>query len=959
MANHPDPQPRQKSEPAPAQGAVRANDVLLLIQTLAEEVRQQPLVDGELDLQTRLDQTLGFDSLTLAELIQRSEKQFSVSLPTQTIAEIETPADLLQAIQHAAPLGTEQTSGSSTTQTIRPFELGHVATLPSQATTLQGVLDWHVEQHPDRPQLYVYQDADQITEISYQQLQQRARRIARALQQQEIAPGDCVAIMLPTSEAYFYSFFGILYARAIPVPIYPPARLSQIEDHLIRHAAILNNAQAKLMITVSEAKPLSQLLRLQVPSIHTITTLADLRSSNTPEADIGTPHPDDIAFLQYTSGSTGLPKGVTLTHNNLLANIRAMGRVVQASSDDVFVSWLPVYHDMGLIGAWLGSLYHAIPLVIMSPLLFLSRPQRWLWAIHRHRATLSAAPNFAYELCLNKIDDSELTGLDLSHWRLAWNGAEPVSPATMQRFTERFGPYGFRPQAMSPVYGLAECSVGLTFPALTRHPRVERIKRDPMTRLGRAEAAEPEDPNAIEVVGLGYPLPGHQIRIIDALGRELPDREEGELEFKGPSATQGYYRDPDKTRALYHGNWLTTGDRAFTIGGELFLTGRSKDIIIRAGRNIYPHELEAAVCQLPNIRKGCTAAFASHDRQSGTEKLVILAESRQTAPEQLEPLKLKINTLALDLLGSPADEVVICPPHTIPKTSSGKVRRAACKSLFEENRLSDPQRAVWQQALRLIKAAAQPQLRRCWRIGVDVAYAGYLWCLLAVLAPIVWTSVAVLPTQPVAWAAARTGARTLLRLAGTRLTIDGRENLPKTEQPCVIVANHASYLDGLAFMAACPQPCRFVAKAELLRNPFARIFLSKLGTEFVERFDVEQGLLDAGRIADSAAAQQPLVIFPEGTLYRMAGLHEFHMGAFLAAAKAGLPILPVTIGGTRSKLRDKSLFPRRGSISLTFSPLITPAGEDWQAAVQLRDQARAEILRHCDEPDLAHTPKNR
>ncbi|UXI03256.1 AMP-binding protein [Photobacterium sp. TY1-4] len=956
MAEVPGPQQPRFPKPTSASGSVRARDVLLLIRTLAEEMRQHPLMDDELTLKTRLDQELGFDSLTRAELIQRSEQQFAVNLPTQAIAEIETPADLLRAIQHAAPQDAGAVQDSS--RLTQPFELGHVASLPHRAATLQAMLDWHVDQHPDRPQLYVYQDADQMVEISYQQLRQRARHIARALQAREIAPGDCVAIMLPTCEDYFYSFFGILYARAIPVPIYPPARLSQIEDHLKRHAAILNNARAKLMITVPEAKPLSQLLRLQVPSIQAVVTHTDLHQTAAKGADIGDARADDIAFLQYTSGSTGLPKGVTLTHANLLANIRAMGRVVQASSDDVFVSWLPVYHDMGLIGAWLGSLYHAIPLVIMSPLLFLSRPQRWLWAIHRHRATLSAAPNFAYELCLNKIDDSALAGLDLSHWRLAWNGAEPVSPSTMRRFTERFAPYGFRPQTMSPVYGLAESSVGLTFPSLSRTPRIERIKRDPMARLGRAEPAAPDDPTAIQVVGLGYPLPGHQIRIIDALGRELPDREEGELEFKGPSATQGYYRDPDKTQALYHGDWLTTGDRAFTIGGELFLTGRSKDIIIRAGRNIYPHELEEAVCRLPNIRKGCAAAFASHDPQSGTEKLVILAESRQHAPAQTEPLRQQINTLALDLLGSPADDVVICPPHTIPKTSSGKIRRAACKSLYQTQRLHEPQRAVWQQALRLIRAAMLPQLHRAWRIGIDIAYAGYLWGLLTVLAPIVWTTVALLPNPKSAWAVTRFGARALLRLSGTHLTLDGREHLPGPGTPCVIVANHASYLDGLAFIAACPQPCRFVAKAELRNNPLTRVFLSRLGTEFVERFDVEQGLVDASRIADSATEQQPLVIFPEGTLYRMAGLHEFHMGAFLAAAKAGLPILPVTICGTRSKLRDKSLFPRRGPIHLRFSPLIAPNGADWQAAVQLRDQARGEILRHCGEPDLAHAPKN-
>ncbi|MCW8330986.1 AMP-binding protein [Photobacterium sp. SDRW27] len=925
--------------------------VLQLIQALVDELKQGQQPASLLQLDCDFDHDLGFDSLARAELILRTEKQFDISLPDQTLATIETPRDLLREVLQA----TNRDNPVFDEQMVEQIKLDVVESAPGSVETLQQVLDWHVNTHPDRPHLYVYQNAEQVIEISYRTIRNKALKIANGLLRQEIAPGECVAIMLPTSNDYFYSFFGVLYARAIPVPIYPPARPSQIEDHLKRHANILQNAQAKLLITVPEAKPVSQLLKLQVPSIKAIVTVTELKLAPEP-LNVGDAQQSDIAFLQYTSGSTGIPKGVALTHANLLANIRAMGKVVQARSSDVFVSWLPVYHDMGLIGAWLGSLYHAMPLVIMSPLVFLAKPQRWLWAIHRHRGTLSPAPNFAYELCINKIDDSDLEGLDLSSWRLSWNGAEPVSPSTIERFTQRFAKYGFHTETMSPVYGLAESSVGLTFPTRVRPPRIERIQREPMTRFGRAIATTNDDQEAMQVVGLGQPLPGHQIRIMDDLGRELPDREEGDLEFKGPSATQGYYRDPEKTKALYHGEWLETGDRAFTIGGELFLTGRSKDIIIRAGRNIYPHELEEAVCNIPGIRKGCVAAFASHDSRSGTERLIVLAETRETDEAKLKQLREVINNLSLDLLGSPADDVVVSPPHTIPKTSSGKIRRAACKELYEEGNLGVRQRAVWWQALRLMGAGLKPQLRRYWRTGMDLGYAAYMWLIMGLLAPAVWCLVAAIPNRNWCWAVTRFGARALIRLTGTKLTIKGKENLPDNNTPCILVANHASYLDGLVMVAATEFKCRFVAKAELLKNPFARIFLSKLDTEFVERFDVKKGVVDAKRIAGSAKTSQPLFVFPEGTLYRMAGLHEFHMGAFVAAVDAGLPVIPITLCGTRSKLRGKSLFPRRGDINITINQPQYPSGDDWNAALILRDQARAAILRHCGEPDLAHSP---
>ncbi|MGP8307890.1 AMP-binding protein [Vibrio sp. YIC-376] len=923
--------------------------VLEIVQDLALELDPEFLSSVSVNIKSDLDRDLCFDSLTRAELLTRIESKFDVSLPDKALSSISSPQDIVHAVLQAVASDKAALLGISTSE----IKLDSVNNLPTEVNTLQALLDWHVENHPARPHLYVYQNADEVVEVSYQKLKDQALNVSAGLINAGIEPGDCVAIMLPTSTDYFYSFFGILYARAIPVPIYPPARIQQIEDHLTRHASILNNAQAKLLITVPEAKPLAHLLKLQVPSIDSIVTSHDLENTST-APDVGVAKSDDIAFLQYTSGSTGVPKGVTLTHSNLLANIRAMGKVIGAKSDDVFVSWLPVYHDMGLIGAWLGSLYHAIPLVIMSPLLFLTKPQRWLWAIHRHRGTLSPAPNFAYELCVARVKESDLEGLDLSSWRLSWNGAEPVSPKSIKNFTEKYAKYGFKPEAMSPVYGLAESSVGLTFPIKVREPRIEYFERETLSQFGRAVLAQEEDSDAIPFIGLGYPLPDHQIRIVDELGKELPEGEEGSLEFQGPSATQGYYRNPDQTKMLYHDDWLVTGDRAFTLGGELFITGRSKDIIIKAGRNIYPHELEQAVGSIDGIRKGCVAAFGCHDCHSGTEKLVVLAESRETDKGKIKQFKKKINKLALRLLGNPVDDIVIGPPHAIPKTSSGKIRRSACKELYEKGSFSKQHRALWLQTLNLAAAGIMPQLRKYTRTLVDVGYAAYAWLVLGLLSAIVWTLVAILPNKVMCWKVTQWGAKALIKLTGTKCTVQGKEHLPTQHSPSIFIANHCSYLDGLVIVAVTGLQCRFVAKSELLNNPFTRIFLTKLGTEFVERFDVEKSVVDAKKLAVDADDCQPLVVFPEGTLYRMAGLHPFHMGAFIAAANSGVPIVPITLCGTRSKLRGNSLFPRRGDISVTISQPLCPQGNDWNAAIELREQSRAEILSHCGEPDMAH-----
>lgn len=928
-----------------------ANDAAaMLLETVrrfAAESRVRSEEEVPLTLDSSLEKDMGLDSLGRVELLMRVERAFGVSLPAQLLASAETPRDLLRAVLAAAP-------STVAAMDIQMSEVPErVESEPSAALTLTEVLDWHVRAHPRRTHITLLDEAGAETNITYAGLRERAAEIAAGLLERGLQPGQMVALMLPTGCDYFHSFFGVLLAGGVPVPIYPPARPSQIEEHLRRHAGILSNALAVMLVTVPEAKPVARLLRAQVETLRTVVTVEELAVSGR-QAPGYALQAGQIALLQYTSGSTASPKGVSLTHANLLANIRAMGQAVQACSTDVFVSWLPLYHDMGLIGAWLGSLYHAFPLVVMSPLTFLARPERWLWAIHRYRGTLSASPNFGYELCLRKIPDDALEGLDLSRWRMAFNGAEPVSPDTLANFAQRFGSYGLCPESLAPVYGLAECSVGLAFPPPGRGPLVDRIGRDRFTRSGQAEPVGTEETDALRFVACGRPLPGHQIRIVDATGREVGERMEGRLEFKGPSATAGYFRNPAQNRQLFHDDWLDSGDYAYLAAGDIYLTGRAKDIIIRAGRNIYPHELEETVGDIPGVRRGCVAVFGSPDPMSGTERLVVMAETRETNSSKREELRGRINAMALGMLGMPVDDIVLAPMHGVLKTSSGKIRRAACRELYERG--SAPVRAVWWQVARLAWAGMLPQLRRGRRVAADVLYAGYVWALFWLLAPMTWLAAVMLPRPAWSWAASRISARLFARLSGTPLVVSGLENLP-AGAPCVLVSNHASYLDGIVLAAVLPgggsKEFGFVAKRELLDSFIPRTYLRHIGTDFVERFDPQQGAAGVQQVAASLREGRCPIFFPEGTLARNPGLLPFRMGAFVLAAEAGVPVVPLAIRGTRSILRDGHWFPRRGAISVTLGAPILPDGKDWAAAIRLRNAARAKVLHLCGEPDLA------
>ena len=955
--------PAEPSNPPPAPDLeALAPRLLATVCGMADELRPQARLAASLGLDDSLERDYGLDSLARVELIARIDHDLGVSLSEAALTDAETPRDLLRFINRtggrkvAASALIDHPPGERLAAVGRPANAASEPYPPDSLQTLVEVFEWHLQRHPQRVLITLYEEADSSVDLSYADLHRDAVALATGLHALGVGKGDTVAIMLPTGRDFFAAFLGVLVAGGVPVPLYPPARPSQLEDHLKRIAGILLNAQARVLVTVERAKPLAHLLRAHAEALRTVATVADLSLATptlpgAPLAPFVRPAlvASDVAFLQYTSGSTGDPKGVILTHANLLANLRAMWRASKISHTDTFVSWLPLYHDMGLIGACLGALTIGFRVVLMSPLAFLARPARWLETIHRHRGTVSAAPNFAYELCVNKLADADVDALDLSCWRLAFNGAEPVSPDTLERFAARFHRCGFAREALTPVYGLAENSLGLGFPPVGRGPLIDRIDRAALAHGGVATPAQTHDAQPLRIVSCGLPLPGHELRVVDSSGRELAEREQGRVQFRGPSSTQGYLNNPGANERLFDGDWLNTGDLGYMAGGELYLSGREKDIIIRGGLNIHPQELESAVARLAGIRKGGVAVFAATDARSGTERLVVLAETRVDEAEPRRLLVQAITALSVTLLGAPADDVVLAPPRSVLKTSSGKTRRAACRELYEQGRLGETQRAPWQQWLALAATAAAARARRAWRSAGRWAWGLWAWWVFFSLSAVAWCAVMVLPGVALRRRAAWMLARAAIRLIGLPLRVKGLERLAAVG-PRIVVANHASYLDAILLGAVLPPDFSFIAKRELADVALIGAALRRLGAVFVERFDAAQGVLDTQALQARVRGGESMVFFPEGGFRRASGLQPFKLGAFVVATETGTPLVPVTLNGTRSLLRDEAWLPYRSSIEVTIGAAIAPAGAGWKHALTLRDAARKSIAAALAEP---------
>lgn len=935
-----------------------AGVLLEIVRELVAELHGSSSSLPSVRLTSRLEADLGIDSLALVELRSRVEAAFDVELPDEVFATATTPKGWLQAVlvarghpPAAEPSGRRwQSRSDATPEAGGSGEL--VAGEPVTAETLVDVLAWHEQHHGDRLHTRVLHLPDAVegsAELTYGALIRGAREVASGLRQQSVGPGDTVAIMLPTGPEYFEAFLGVSLCGAIPVPLYPPSRPLLIEDHLRRQARILANASVSVLLSDDAVAPAARLLKADVPQLRASVTVAELRHEASGHLDLPAVHAASPALIQYSSGSTGYPKGVVLTHTQLLANIRAMGTAAAIVPQDVFVSWLPLYHDMGLIGGWLTSLYFGFLFVVMSPLAFLSRPSRWLRAVSDWGGTLSASPNFGYEFTTRHIGEDELDGLDLSSWRIACNGAEPVSAETIERFGERFGPFGFRRETMLPVYGLAETGVGLTFPPLGRGPRVDVVSRQELATSARAVPVE--DGSATRaVVSCGRPLPGYAVRVVGTAGHELPERSEGRIEFTGPSATSGYFGDAAATKALFHGSWLDTGDIGYMASGELYLTGRAKDLVIRAGRNLHPEELEGALGDLDGVRRGGVAVFGVPDEVEGTERLVAVLETNISRDDETAraDLRARVTATTVDVVGTPPDDVVLAPPGSVLKTPSGKVRRAETRDRYEHHGIGRRPPSSRRQILHFAWSSSAPRLHRLAAASGSLFYAVYAWMVVTLVGVPVWLGVCLLPSVQLRWRLVRTAGRVLNTFLGVKVHVRGVPPGPGSRY--VVVANHMSFVDGLVLIECLPEPITFVAGDVLERQRIAGPFLRRIGSQFVARDAVTEELSAAQKLVEVVRSGHRLAAFPEASVDRAVGVRPFHLGAFAAATETGTPVLPIGIRGTRDIVRPGGKFPRHGSIDVAIGDLVAPPKQGWDSTLQLAHEVRRLIGELSGEP---------
>lgn len=925
-----------------------------IIVQLGEELRWPKHRFAAINTMTSLDRDLGLDSLSRVELASRVEREFGVTLGENLFLKIDTIDELAQLIVSRTSHG-DAIAGSKISSSVNLSSDTNEIKIPSNAATLVEVLEFHCHQAPDRQHIVLLESSTEARRISYQDLYQKSMMAASVYMKKGIKKGDAIGIMLPTSEAYFYSFFGAILAGAVPVAIYPPVRPSQLLDHLVRHSAILENSNAKILVTDKGAiGKIGRLFQTGLRNLEILNYTKDMQEMVSGHS-LPAINQSDTAFIQYTSGSTGAPKGVVINHGNILANIRAMGEVLEASPKDVFVSWLPLYHDMGLIGAWLGSFYFGCPLVVMSPISFLSRPKFWLETIQNFRGTITAAPNFAFELCVKHIPETESQKIDLRSLRVICNGAEPVNAKTVMRFNDRFKRSGLNQKALLPVYGLAECTVGLAFPRLNSGAIVENISREIFEKYSRAQKISATDKDAVEIVSCGQALPGHEIRIVDGTGYEAQERHEGQIQFRGPSATTGYLNNEIQTRKLFDGSWLVSGDLGYMAGGQVFVTGRIKDLIKIAGRNIHPEEIETTVGDIPGIRKGCVAVFGFNDPKAGTDRLIIVAETREVDESQRNSISKAIQSAVLDQFSVVVWDVRLVMPHTLLKTSSGKLRRSACKQMFHDGILDVKPRQAWVSIFWFsFSSSAKKMMSQLYRL-IAIVRSGGVWFGIVLLVLVFWPFYVFLPHLRHRWLVCRIVGKLSLALAGVKLKIIGDQ----PREAAIYVVNHSSYSDIVYLLAALKFPVSFVAKAELRKWIPVKFTLDRLQVIYVDRYEFTSSLRDAAQITTLAKEGRSLLTFPEGTFQRSPGLLPFHIGAFCAAADSGLPIVPIAIHGARSILNPDTWLIRPGLVTLKIHDIIdlseVKADMDldrWRTSLSLQKKARDIILETTGEPDL-------
>lgn len=574
-------------------------------------------------------------------------------------------------------------------------------TLPplAEISTLVDLLRYRAQRRPDqRAYTFLLDGETEQTHITYSQLDRQARAIAAWLQGRGLS-GERVLLLYPPGLEYISAFFGCLYAGCVAVPAYPP----RLNRPMPRLQALAADAQATAALTTSPILDGLARRSAHAPALSALLWQATdtLPDDFAAQWQLPTLNGNNLAFLQYTSGSTAAPRGVMVSHANLLHNERLIQQAFELTAEDVILGWLPLYHDMGLIGTVLQPLYLGAECFLMSPLAFLQKPRRWLQAITTYQATVSGGPNFAYDLCVRKIPPEQRTGLDLSRWSIAFNGAEPVKAGTLNAFVDAFAPYGFRRPAFYPCYGLAEATLLVSGGNRAETPPTHTIRSGALAQGQVIPATQTEQGRTL--VGCGLALGGQQILIADPDTQlRCPPGQIGEIWLAGPSVAEGYWNNPAATEQTFgahladtgEGPFLRTGDLGFLHQGQLYITGRLKDLIIIRGRNYYPQDIEVTAEEShPALRPGCGAAFTVE--LNGQERLVVVQEvQRHYREPDVDEVSQAIRGAVAEEHGLQIYAVVLLKTGTIPKTSSGKIQRHACRDDFVAGRLEAVGRSV-------------------------------------------------------------------------------------------------------------------------------------------------------------------------------------------------------------------------------------------------------------------------
>jgi fatty-acyl-CoA synthase len=516
--------------------------------------------------------------------------------------------------------------------------------------------------------------------VSFHDLRLAAMRRAAHYGALGLKRGDRVALVIPEGEHFIPAFLGGLWAGLIPVPLYPPLSLGKLDAFMDALVTILNVARPRVLVTSARVAQVLWAAVGRIPSIEKVVTIEELAAEPAgalpPAVELAD---SEVAFLQFTSGSTALPKGVIVTHGSLAANCTAIVRdgLHTVEERDVAVSWLPLYHDMGLIGLVLSPLIAKISTVYIPTMSFIKNATLWMETISRFKGTLSFAPNFAYALVTKRAKRDQIARWDLSRMRVFGCGAEPINPETMRAFVKAMEPAGLKPEALLPCYGMAEATLAIAFVGLDDPLRTDRIDAE---RYHEDKKAAPSPEGSLEVVNCGRTFPGHEVSIQDEDGRILADRHVGEICFRGPSVAAGYWENPEATKAAGMGSpggWLRTGDLGYLVGGEVHISGRLKDILIVNGRNYYPQRIEWLVEEMPGVRKGSVVVFTRPGKAS--EEIVVAAETRAADPGALRE---QIVSRVSEEFQLAVSDVALVGPGSLPKTSSGKLQRRKTRDQY-------------------------------------------------------------------------------------------------------------------------------------------------------------------------------------------------------------------------------------------------------------------------------------